>query len=107
MYLPLQVPSTGPEALNSSLLGFFEKRNFRNFLLFLQAYDEKDPKTWKLGKPNDKLTMKQLYDEFSLSANTGTFTGHAMALETSDDYLTQSAAPTCEAIQLYAYSVEK
>jgi len=102
-----KVPSTASEALNSALMGFFEKRKFRNFLLFLQAYDEKDPKTWRLGKPNDKLTMKQLYDDFGLDASTCSFTGHAMALETSDDYLTQRASPTCEAIQLYAYSVEK
>jgi Rab GDP dissociation inhibitor len=102
-----KVPSTGPEALNSSLMGFFEKRKFRNFLLFLQAYDVKDPKTWRLGKPNDKLTMKQLFDDFGLDANTCSFTGHAMALMTSDDYLAQRASDTCEAIQLYAYSVER
>jgi Rab GDP dissociation inhibitor len=102
-----KVPSTASEALNSSLMGFFEKRKFRNFLLFLQAYDKNDPKTWRLGKPNDKLTMKQLYDDFGLDVNTCSFTGHAMALQTSDDYLTQRAEETCEAIQLYAYSVER
>ena len=88
-------------------MGFFEKRKFRNFLLFLQSYDKNDPKTWRLGKPNDKLTMKQLYDDFGLDVNTCSFTGHAMALQTSDDYLTQRAEETCEAIQLYAYSVER
>ena len=33
-----KVPCTASEALNSSLMGFFEKRKFRNFLVFLQGW---------------------------------------------------------------------
>jgi Rab GDP dissociation inhibitor len=60
-----------------------------------------------LGKSLDKMTTKQLYEEFGLDANTQAFTGHAMALHTDDDYLTQPAAATAEAIQLYVYSLER
>lgn len=47
---PQKVPATGQEALNSSLMGFFEKRKFRNFLLFLQAYNKDDRNTWRNGR---------------------------------------------------------
>ena len=33
--------------------------------------------------------------------------GHAMALMTDDDYLSQPASITAEAIQLYVYSIER
>lgn len=104
---PQKVPATASEALNSSLMGFFEKRKFRNFLLFVQAYDKNKPATWRNGKSLEQWTMKQLYDDFGLDEYTRTFTGHAMALETSDEYLDKPAADTCEAIQLYAYSLER
>ena len=44
-----KVPSTSSEALNSSLMGFFEKRKFRNFMLFLEQYDKTKPATYKNG----------------------------------------------------------
>lgn len=44
-----KVPATPAEALNSSLMGFFEKRKFRNFLIFLSAYDEEKPSTYLKG----------------------------------------------------------
>jgi RAB protein geranylgeranyltransferase component A len=34
-------------------------------------------------------------------------TGHAMALMRDDDYLSQPASITAEAIQLYVYSIER
>jgi Rab GDP dissociation inhibitor len=48
-----------------------------------------------------------LYEEFGLDTNTQAFTGHAMALHRDDDYLEQPAAATAEAVQLYAYSLER
>ena len=42
-----QVPADEREALSSDLMGLFEKRRFRNFLIFVQDFDEADPKTWK------------------------------------------------------------
>ena len=40
-----KVPGTETEALSSTMLGIFEKRRFRNLLVFVFAYDESDPKT--------------------------------------------------------------
>ena len=44
-----KVPATPAEALSSSLMGFFEKRKFRNFLMFLSAYDVTKPATYLKG----------------------------------------------------------
>jgi len=55
----------------------------------------------------DQVTTKQLYDEYGLDTNTQAFTGHAMALHRDDDYIQEPAAATVEAIQLYAYSLER
>ena len=41
----LKVPATPEEALKSSLMGLFEKRRFRNFLIFVDNYDETKPDT--------------------------------------------------------------
>lgn len=102
-----KVPSTGAEALSSGLMGFFEKRKFRNFLVFLESYDKAKPETYRNGKSLDKWTMKELYDDFGLGVDVQAFTGHAMALETTDEYLNQPASKVAEAIQLYAYSVQR
>jgi len=104
---PQKVPATAGEALNSSLMGFFEKRKFRNFLQFLQSYDKKNPSTWQRSKPLEQWTMRELFNDFGLDEYTCTFTGHAMALETSDEYLDLPASQTCESIQLYVYSLER
>jgi len=88
-------------------MGFFEKRKFRNFLIFLSNYDKTKPATYHKGKTLDQITTRQLYEDFGLDANTQSFTGHAMALHRDDDYLEQPAEATAEAIQLYVYSLER
>jgi Rab GDP dissociation inhibitor len=102
-----KVPATPSEALNSALMGFFEKRKFRNFLIFVQNYEKDKPATYLKGKSMDRMTTRQLYEEFGLDVNTQAFTGHAMALHRDDDYLNEPAAATVEAIQLYAFSLER
>jgi Rab GDP dissociation inhibitor len=102
-----KVPATPSEALNSALMGFFEKRKFRNFLIFLSNYEKDKPSTYMKGKSLDQVTTRQLYEEYGLDANTQAFTGHAMALHRDDDYLDEPAAATAEAIQLYVYSLER
>ncbi|VFV40843.1 rab gdp dissociation inhibitor, partial [Lynx pardinus] len=42
-----KVPSTETEALASNLMGMFEKRRFRKFLVFVANFDENDPKTFE------------------------------------------------------------
>lgn len=59
------------------------------------------------GKTLDKVSMRELYGHYGLDANTQSFTGHAMALERDDDYLDKPAEAVVEAIQLYAYSLER
>ena len=44
--------ATPAEALNSSLMGFFEKRKFRNFLIFVSAYEKDKPSTFLKGLLN-------------------------------------------------------
>ena len=102
----LKVPATPAEALSSALMGFFEKRKFRSFLIFLDNYEKDKPSTWLKGKSLDKITTKQLYDEYGLDEGTRTFIGHAMALQLDDDYLNEPAEATAEAIQLYCYSLQ-
>ena len=41
-----KVPADEKEALGTSLMGIFEKRRFRKFLLFCNDFDPEDPKTW-------------------------------------------------------------
>jgi len=102
-----KVPATPQEALNSALMGFFEKRKFRNFLIFVNSYDIANPSTYRNGKPLTKITTRELYADFGLDANTQSFTGHAMALHRDDSYLDEPAQATAEAIKLYAYSLER
>ena len=75
----LQVPADEKEALSSDLMGLFEKRRFKNFLVFVQDFDESDPKTWKDVDPQ-KTTMDELYKKHGLDENTCDFVGHALAL---------------------------
>jgi len=101
-----KVPATGSEAISSSLLGLFEKRNFRKFLMYLAQYDKDNPATFN-GHDLTVETMDELYDAFSLGKSTREFVGHAMALRLDDRYLKEPAAPTVEAIRLYCYSLDQ
>lgn len=74
-----KVPIDQQEALSSDLMGLFEKRRFRNFLMWVQNMQEDDPKTWD-GFDPFKNNMSALYNKFSLDKNTQDFTGHALAL---------------------------
>lgn len=70
-------------------MGMFEKRRYRNFLLFVQEYDIADPKTHK-GVDGNVTTMNEVYAKFGLDENTADFTGHALALYRDDEYVTGS-----------------
>jgi len=101
-----KVPATASEALSSSLLGLFEKRRFRKFLMFLAKVDKEKPETFD-GLDLPSMTMQQLYDHFGLEKPTREFVGHAMALQLDDSYLSARAMPTVEAIRLYCYSLDQ
>lgn len=100
-----KVPADEREALASSLMGIFEKRRFRNFLQFVQNYDENDAKTWQGCDPG--CSMNDVYQKFGLDANTQSFTGHALALYRDDDYMNCEARPTIKKVQLYSTSIAK
>lgn len=74
-----KVPIDQQEALSSDLMGLFEKRRFRSFLMWVQNMQEDDPKTWEGFDPFNN-NMSALYNKFSLDKNTQDFTGHALAL---------------------------
>lgn len=82
----------------------FEKRRFRNFLIYVQDYKEDDPKTWK-DYDCKTQNMLGLYDKFGLEKNTQDFTGHALALHRDDDYLLKPAIETVQRIKLYSESL--
>lgn len=102
-----KVPATPAEALTSALMGFFEKRKFRNFLIWLYDYDKDKPSTYLKGMSLDRITTRKMFEDNNLDVNTQSFIGHAMALHTDDSYLDEPASATAEAVQLYAYSLER
>ena len=66
-----------------ALMGLFEKRRFKNFLQYVQDFDENDPKTWK-DYDIKNMKSKDLYAKFGVDKNTIDFTGHAIALHRND-----------------------
>lgn len=54
-----KVPATDVEALKSSLMGLFEKRRVRKFFIFVQDFDESNPKTHE-GMDLNKTTAREL-----------------------------------------------
>jgi Rab GDP dissociation inhibitor len=101
-----KVPCDEKEALATSLMGMFEKRRFRNFLVYVQEFDLDDPKTHK-GIDPSKSTMLDLYTKFGLDENTMDFTGHALALYRDDDYKTKPVLETLNRIKLYSDSLAR
>lgn len=84
----------------------FEKRRFRNFLIYVQDFKEDDPKTWKDFDPTT-ANGQALYDKFGLDKNTQDFTGHALALYRDDDYLNDKAVSMIKRIKLYSDSLAR
>lgn len=101
-----KVPADEMEALATSLMGMFEKRRFKKFLVFVQNYDEKNPQTWDGVDPN-KTPMQDVYKKFELDDNTADFTGHALALYRDDNYKNESCSETMKRIKLYSDSLAR
>ena len=99
-----KVPVTETEALSSQLMGLFEKRRFRNFLVYVQDYDEKDPATHK-NRDLKRMTASELIKDFGLQDETVDFVGHAIALYSTDEYLSQPALELVKRCQLYSLSL--
>ncbi|XP_019627646.1 PREDICTED: rab GDP dissociation inhibitor alpha-like isoform X2 [Branchiostoma belcheri] len=101
-----KVPATEQEALASSLMGMFEKRRYRKFLIWVNDLDENNPMTF--GDIDiAKATMQEVYTHFGLDKNTADFTGHALALWRDDNYKEQSCIDTIRRIKLYSESLAR
>jgi Rab GDP dissociation inhibitor len=100
-----KVPVTPAEALSSSLMGMFEKRRFKKFLVYISDFNEADESTWQGLNP--KTTMRQAFQHFGLDSNTADFTGHALALYTDDDYLDKPMTETIPRIVMYRESLHR
>jgi len=95
-----KVPSSASEAFSSPLMGLFEKRRCGKFLEFVQAYDEKDPKTHS-KMDMKKTTARELMKWAGLEPETQEFLGHAVALYRNDLFLDQPAIDMIYRVQLY------
>ncbi|XP_072309401.1 rab GDP dissociation inhibitor beta-like [Eucyclogobius newberryi] len=101
-----KVPSTETEALSSGLMGLFEKRRFRKFLVYVAGFDENDPKTLE-GMDPHKTTMSEIYKKFSLGQDVQDFTGHSLALYRTDEYLEKPCIEAINRIKLYSESLAR
>ncbi len=102
-----KVPVTATEALSSGLLGLFEKRRFKNFLEWVNGYEQERSETWGSAGDVRKVTAKQVLDNYSLSDSTAAFTGHAICLYNNDAYLNRPAADLVAKAKLYANSLAR
>lgn len=101
-----KIPATETEALGTKLLGMFEKKRFRDFLVFLSKYDEDDQKTWN-GFDWNKQSMRDIYKKYKLDQHAQDFVGHAFALYQDDTYLDQPAKECMQRITLYVESLAR
>ncbi|KAM9113157.1 rab GDP dissociation inhibitor alpha-like isoform 2-T2 [Pangshura tecta] len=90
----------------NGLMGMFEKRRFRKFLVFVANFDENEPQTLEGVDPHG-TPMRDVYERFDLGQDVIDFTGHALALHRTDDYLDQPCLETINRIKLYSESLAR
>lgn len=100
-----KVPSSASEALNTKLMGMFQKRKYRNMLMYVVDYDKSNPATHKGIAPT--APMQAVYDKFGVDKNTIDFTGHAVALHRTDDYIQKDCSDTIAKMKLYFDSIAR
>ncbi|GJM96882.1 hypothetical protein PR202_ga13756 [Eleusine coracana subsp. coracana] len=101
-----KVPATDVEALKSNLMGLFEKRRARKFFIYVQDYEEEDPKSHE-GLDLHKVTTREVISKYGLEDDTVDFIGHALALHRDDNYLDEPAIRTVKRMKLYAESLAR
>lgn len=106
-----KVPTTVKETVTTGLMWPLEKRRFKLFLEYLQAFDDSDKSKSafthnKTTVIPEKTTMAEVYKMFNFAAATEDFIGHSMALYQSDDYKkTLPCKVTFDKILLYVKSI--
>jgi Rab GDP dissociation inhibitor len=101
-----KVPATATEAMTSSLLGFFDKTRFRNFLEYVNEWEPTDPATWKDIDVN-KMSSADFLAHFGLAGYNITFVGHTLGLFLDDTYLVRPARELVDRVKLFAYSLAR
>ncbi|KAK3185159.1 hypothetical protein Dsin_032445 [Dipteronia sinensis] len=101
-----KVPATDVEALKSPLMGLFEKRRARKFFIYVQEYEDDDPKSHE-GLDLNKVTAREIISKYGLEDDTIDFIGHALALHIDDSYLDQPAMDFVKRMKLYAESLAR
>ncbi|KAI4367501.1 hypothetical protein MLD38_023234 [Melastoma candidum] len=101
-----KVPATDVEALKSPLMGLFEKRRARKFFIYVQDFEENDPKSHE-GLDLNKVTAREIISKYGLEDDTVDFIGHALALHSDDSYLDQPAKEFVKRMKLYAESLAR
>ncbi|XP_034542566.1 rab GDP dissociation inhibitor beta [Notolabrus celidotus] len=101
-----KVPGTEEDAHASDLLGMFDKRRFRKLLHFAQNFNLRNPRSYQDMDPH-KTTTRDLFCRFDLGVNVQEFTGHAIALHSSESYLDQPCLETIRRIRLYSESLSR
>ncbi|OAY35745.1 guanosine nucleotide diphosphate dissociation inhibitor At5g09550 [Manihot esculenta] len=101
-----KVPANDVEALKSPLMGLFEKRRARKFFIYVQDYDENDPKSHE-GLDLNKVKARDVISKYGLEDNTVDFIGHALALYLDENYLDEPALDFVKRMKLYADSLAR
>jgi len=99
----MKVPATEKEALSSSLMGFFEKNRFKNYLLFCNEFDEAKPKTY--DGITATTTTRVMVKKYSLDDTTQDVIGHALCLYRDETWLDEPAWKTIQKTKLYMDSL--
>jgi len=99
----MKVPATEKEALSSSLLGFFEKKRFKDYLVCCNEFDEKNPKTHQ-GITSTTPT-RVLLKKYNLDDTTQDVIGHALCLYRDETWLDEPSFKTIAKTKLYMDSL--
>uniref|UniRef100_A0A665TNP9 Rab GDP dissociation inhibitor n=1 Tax=Echeneis naucrates TaxID=173247 RepID=A0A665TNP9_ECHNA len=95
-----------PQRKRPTLQVLLFSRRFRKLLLFAMNFDLRNPCTYQDVNPQ-KTTTRDLFSSYDLGLDVMEFTGHAIALHSSESYLDQPCVETIRRIRLYAESLSR